>query len=1485
MEVETEDSEDLRDFKAPVAVVGIGASAGGLESLERLFDHMTPDSGLTFIVIQHLSPDFKSLMDELLGRHSTMPIRLAESGMLVEANHVYLMPPRKEMIIEGGRLVLQDKEPKPALTRPIDLFFSSLAADAGQQAVAVVLSGSGSDGSRGILDVKRRGGLVMAESPETAKFDGMPISAIATGVVDHLCSPSEISRLLLVHSRGESTSTRPEGEREFDDPMRAILAMLREAYGIDFNLYKPGTVGRRIHRRIGLIGCRDLEAYIELLETNDDELGHLYYDLLIGVTHFFRDPRGFAMLEQLVIPELVRRKGAGEEIRVWVPGCATGEEAYSLAILLHEHLAQADRSVSLKVLATDVHRVSLERASAGLYRAEQLIHVSPARLKRYFVKRANGYQVCQELRSTVFFAPHNATRDAPFTKIDLVSCRNLLIYFNVATQKTVLSLFHFGLVPGGILFLGPSESTGTLSSEFTSIDERWKIFRKRRDVRLLDQVRLPPVPERPMERSVPTLLPRVPAAAAEGRHLIRIYDRLLDRFMPPSFLVDEESNLVDSFGGAERLLQIKGRRPSQNILHMLHGDLRSLIGGAIQKVFKQGESVEYDDVQFPTGPERWHVRVELVRSREIDPRHALVTFETAQAFARTESSLPEPSKVAMLPSSTAAPASSGVNERVTMLEDDLAFTRETLQSTIEELETSNEELQAANEELVASNEELQSTNEELHSVNEELYTVNAEHQKKIDELAELNRDMQHLLDGTDVGTLYLDTELRIRKYTARIARIFRILPQDVGRKISDFSHNIDRTSLLDELDRVHRERVRIEEEVRDADGVAYFLRILPYETTSRENYEAPAEGVVVTLTDISALERARAQLAELSAIVASSDDAIVGMNLGGWITSWNTGAERLYGYARADVVGKSGALMLDPEREHELEGILKAAARGETTDVSPFSAVRADGSKIIIAVKISPLRNRQGALVGASAIARDVSDLSVAQQAIEQREARIRLLLDSTAEAIFGLDHEGVVTFCNPACARMLSYNGPDQLVGMSGFELLTLQKKRPWPEQLRDVLERGKTMHLDGVDLVRVDGTSFPAELWARPIRTERGVVGAVVTFLDATDRRRAQEEMVIAAKRRDHFLAMLSHELRNPLAAVLNATKLIAHVGQQAPPGVRSAQGVIERQSRHMARLLEDLLDVSRITRGKFTLRKEELELGERIEVAIESLAPLQSSQNVECRYIEAGVPLPMRGDPARIQQVFANLISNGIRYSHPGSVVTIEASREGDEAVIRVRDQGVGIDPSMLPKIFELFVQAEQHLDRQDGGLGVGLTLVQHVAEAHNGRVEAYSAGVGKGSQFVLRLPLEIESKMALPSREAMESAPRRIVVVEDQDDAREMFRLLLEARGHSVAEAVDGPSGVEAIRIERPDIAFVDIGLPSMNGFEVAKAVRSERDLDGVTLVALSGYGAAADVQKARDAGFDAHVTKPADLGRVEAILRGVGERPVIATASE
>ena len=1479
------------------SVVGVGASAGGLESLERLFGNLPTTTGMAFVVLQHLSPDFKSLMDELLGRRTPMPVRLAENDTLVEPDSVYLLPPMKEMVIRDRRLMLSDRDPRHGLAMPIDLFFRSLAHDLGERAIAVVLSGSGSDGSRGVKEIRRAGGVVFCESPDTAAFNGMPLSALATGAVDQVLGPEAIAQAIARLGQPDADpagSLDPTaGEDEESAGVAAILRLLRDEHGIDFSHYKASTVTRRIERRLTLNHSLDLPNYIETLRADARELNLLYEDLLIGVTRFFRDDRAFQVLEERIIPEIVERAAKEDPaaaIRVWVPGCATGQEAYSIAMLLHEQLSARQRPVNVKILATDVHKSSLEVASAGIYAPEQVVGINPARLERFFTLKPNGYQISQTLRESIVFAPHNLIRDAPFTKLDLITCRNLLIYFQPHAQKTVLTLFHFALKTGGFMFLGSSESPGGLVDEFDTIDEHAKVYRKRRDIGLPRDLKLP-LPRGIAAPAVPSLLSR---GAGVSPQLLAVYDRLLDRFMPPSFLVDGEGMLVDTFGSAESLLKPVRRRPSHSLLDMLDDNLRTVISGALHRVRKEPVLVRYDGVPVASLAGRFSVIADPLRDSRGSVTHVLISLTSEQgapAVMPVRAAEPARAESAALPSSVATLDVQGMTrDEMTALQDELSYTKENLQSAIQELETTNEELQATNEELVASNEELQSTNEELHSVNEELYTVNAEYQKKNVELQELNDDIEHLLEGTDVGTLFLDRQLCIRKFTPRIEELFHVITHDIGRPIQTFTHDLLYPTLSSDIVTVLERGTTIEAQTWDTRGRCYFLRILPYRARTEDaaspgRTEAPAsvgagvrlpDGVVITLTDISALEQARAKVAQLSAIVESSDDAIVSATVDGTITSWNNGAARLYGYTPEEAIGQPLTIVLPASRRADGAAVLAEIAAGRPVERQEAVHVRKDGELLHVSITFSPMF-AAGAVVAVSAIARDISQLVLARRDAADNEERIRLLLDSTAEAIYGTDLSGVCTFCNPTCARLLGYESPAALIGRQMHPLIhhTRRDGSPYPPErspIYEAMRHREQAHVDDEVLWRADGTCFPAEYWSHPIIRHDEVIGAVVTFLDVTERRRAEEEIQEGVRRREQFLAMLSHELRNPLAAILSATRILGQAEWGRDGVCREAGLVVDRQAKHMTRLLDDLLDVSRITRGRIVLRTEVLDLRDTARSAIEALGPLLAEHDTRLTVDIPDEPLRVIGDAARLHQIQANLLGNASKYTDRGGHVRFELRQIGSHARIRVSDDGRGIEASLLPRIFDLFVQGDQSIARSEGGLGIGLTLLRSLVELHDGRVEAESDGPGRGSTFTVWL--NVAPATALPASAAGRTAHpavRTVVLVEDQADARRMLQLLLESMGLQVAAAENGEDGAALIERLRPDMAIVDLGLPVMSGFDVARRLRQNPACRRTRLIALSGYGQDSDVQRALEAGFDEHLTKPPDLERLEQVL--------------
>lgn len=830
-------------------VIGLGASAGGLEALERFFRAVPEHTGLVFVVIQHLSPDFKSLMDELLGRVTPLEVVRVDTAVTIKPDTVYILPPRKEMVLRQGQLLTFDKPTDQLLSLPINTFFRSLAREQAERSVAIVLSGTGADGSVGIQDVHDVGGLVLVQQPESAKFDGMPRSAIKTGCVDAILAPDEMPALLVSYAQDPEAGRQALQAQHPDLPpqtgVEAVFERLRETYGLDFSVYKSATISRRIERRASMGAAGILSDYLDLVLGDAHELDRLYKDLLIGVTRFFRDPEAFELIEQMVIPELLRQVPESEEIRVWVPGCATGEEPYSLAMLLLEACEREGREPKIKVFATDMHRESLQRAAEGVYSADAIEYLTPLRRERFFtVEGSGGWKVAPRLRKLLIFSPHNLIKDPPFTKVDFVSCRNLLIYFEPAAQNRVLASFHFALKARGLLFLGPSEGPGDLAEEFEPIDRQWKIYRKRRDARL------------PIEMRYNITAHHIANERGQGStsgRLPRVYETLLTRYMPAGVLLSSEREVLHVFGNASRYLKPSAGRMSSDVINLTQGDMRVALSSAIQNALRKGESVTLRGVGFETGDtvQRIDITADPLQDRVTGQTYVVVRFEELKPLVKDEQVLPE------------ANFEVGVEAaaRITVLEQELQHTREALQSTIEELETSGEELQASNEELLASNEELQSTNEELHSVNEELYSVNAEHEEKIRQLNELASDWSNLMRSTDIGVIFLDENFRIRLFTPRATDIFNLLTQDLGRDIRHITSRVAGCEIAPLLERVRNEFRQVEDKLPTVDGRTYLLRILPYVDQDK----AAATGMVITVVDISELEAHRNKLEQLVA--------------------------------------------------------------------------------------------------------------------------------------------------------------------------------------------------------------------------------------------------------------------------------------------------------------------------------------------------------------------------------------------------------------------------------------------------------------------------------------------------------------------------------------------------------------------------------------------------------------------------------------------
>jgi two-component system, chemotaxis family, CheB/CheR fusion protein len=865
----------------PRLVVGIGASAGGLEALEAFMRAMPGDSGMAFIVVQHLSPDHKSHMVELLAKHTAMRVLAAEDGSVIAPNTVYLIPPRKVLTVRERRLRLAERG--SGLTLPVDILFRSLAEEYVERAAGVVLSGTGSDGMRGVRALKEAGGLVVVQDPATAKFDGMPRSAASGGLADHVVAVGSMPELILGFANHAEKLLAPAVTLSDDSgtPYEQLLGLLRRQAGVDFAKYKSTTISRRILRRMAILQLDSMEAYVQLAQQSQREVAALFKELLISVTRFFRDSEHFEVLLRDAIPSIVQATRPGEPIRVWVAGCATGEEAYSMAMLFEEYFENGGRPRDVKVFATDIDRAALEVAGAGIYPESIAADVSPERLQRFFVRRGDSYQVARFLRQRVVFANHDLTRDPPFSRVSLISCRNLLIYFSASLQGQVLGAFRFALKEGGYLFLGTSETAGELGDELQVVESRAKLFR-RTDVR----GRLPEyrrftaggTSERRGEGGVEEL-----AARRVGSQVLDAYDVLAQAFVPPTVLVTEAHDVVHFFGRPSELIRLQVGSATLNLLQLVPGPVASVIGLATHRALRDGAEVRYRAVATDLGPATITVRPLVAPLGAA--RHLLVTLELEQPLAEG--------------AERAAGVPEDAQRQIVDLQQELHYSRENLQATIEELETSNEELQATNEELVASNEELQSTNEELQSVNEELHTLNTEYQQKITELVRLNDDIHNLLLSTRVGSVFLDADLNITRFTPAITQVMNLLERDVGRPLAHLSLEFPPALIFDALSRVSSTGQVIDRELTTAGGRTYTLRVAPYVSAG-----PVTGGFVVTVVDVTEAREATRKVARvLDALpqhiaLLDSAGAIVLVN-----ASWSQFAAENQGRPEATGVG------------------------------------------------------------------------------------------------------------------------------------------------------------------------------------------------------------------------------------------------------------------------------------------------------------------------------------------------------------------------------------------------------------------------------------------------------------------------------------------------------------------------------------------------------------------------------------------------------
>jgi two-component system CheB/CheR fusion protein len=956
-------------------IVGIGASAGGLAAFEAFFSGMPPliDPGMAFVLVQHLAPDHKSILTDLVRRYTRMQVFEVEDGMTVQPNSAYIIPPNRDMAFLNGALQLIEPSAPRGLRLPIDFFFRSLAQDQRERAICIVLSGTGSDGTLGVRAIKGEGGMVMAQNPDSTEYDGMPRSAISTGLVDYVLPPAEMPAELIAYAaHAFGKSPRPVvSPAKPENALKKVFIIVRSQTGHDFSLYKPSTINRRIERRMAVHRIETMDEYVMYIQQTPAEVESLFRDMLIGVTSFFRDPETFKALEQQVIPKIMDGKPAGAAIRVWSPACSTGEEAYSIAILLQERMEELKRSHKAQVFATDIDSRAIATARAGYYPASIAADIPPARLARYFSAEPDGgaYRVNKAIRDMLVFSEQDVIKDPPFSRLDLISCRNLLIYMDGDLQRRLIPLFHYALSPGGFLFLGTSETVGQFGEYFTAMDRKAKLYQRKEHAQGVQHALGWVLP--PMTESDAALPRAADKTAGTGKPRMRelTEQAILQQVAPAGALVNGQGDILYLHGRTGLYLEpVPGETGIDNILSMAREGLKRDLTTALHKAVLGKETVRRPGLRVKTNGDFTTVNL-TVRPVTTGPSAAsreqllyLVILEEAHQEAAPHAGEAEGSDTAVDARIAA------LKQELRVKEEYLLTSNEELESSNEELKSSNEEMQSVNEELQSTNEELETSREELQSVNEELATVNSELQTKVADLSRANSDMNNLLAGTGIGTIFLDRNLRILRFTPAVSRIINLILSDVGRPVGHIVSNlVGYDSLVADVQTVLDTLIPKEVNVRTREGTSYAMRIQPYRT--QENV---IEGAVINFMDVTEIKRMEEALRKandllrLAVVVRDASDAITVVDLDGRILAWNPGAVRLYGWSESEALGMNIRDLIPEGLREEVLAVVRRLSQAEALEPYRTQRIAKDGAVVEVWITATSLMDEAGRMYAVS---------------------------------------------------------------------------------------------------------------------------------------------------------------------------------------------------------------------------------------------------------------------------------------------------------------------------------------------------------------------------------------------------------------------------------------------------------------------------------------------------------------------------------------
>ena len=1399
-----------------VPVVGIGASAGGLQAFSDFFDAAPSDSGVGYVLVHHVDPDHKSLMADLLAKHTTMPLVFAEDQARVQANHVYVIPPKKYLEIKDGVLHLSEPTDRRGARLPIDLFFRSMAKDLGQNAAAVILSGTGSDGSASIREVKEHGGIVLAQDPFEAEHDGMPRSAIAIGAVDHVVAVARMPEIItnfIGHPFIQNGVAPLKLDENAKGSLDQIIAVLRKHTAINFDLYKDGTLLRRIERRMALRHMESSGDYLMLLKDSADEAQSLCADFLISVTSFFRDKDAFEYLEKTVLEKLVMSHDSKQPIRIWVPGCATGEEAYSLAMLVIEKIATSRKDVKLQIFASDVDMRALKIAREGVYPEPIAESVSAARLRRFFTKEDHSYRVRPELRDAVVFANQNFLADAPFSKLDLISCRNVMIYLTPDAQERVIQMFNFALNDGGTLFLGMSETIGNHDALFEPVSKKFRVYKRVGQLggRAFD---FPIIQRQLANAGLATT--RIQNQVAGNKLAGLSQSLLIEHYAPAAVLINTNSETLYFEGPTDKYLRVPSGEISRDILAMARQGLRTRLSSAIRKA-RIGGSEAKESATITRGNERVGVSI------QVHP----VTLDGAKLYLVTFVDLPVTHSV---------PASEASNGH---LEEELETTRADLRNTIRDYEQSTEELKAVNEEAMSMNEEFQSTNEELEiskeelqSLNEELTTLNTQLQQKIDDERRVSDDLNNLLASSGIATLFLDAEFKIMRFTPATRELFNLIGKDVGRPFSDITGKIKDPDLLADAETVLETLASAEREVESAGGRWFVRRVLPYRTQ-----DGKVNGVVITFSDVSNLKELQRQTVAAQEyaenIVDTVRDPLLVLDGTFKIISASRSFHRVFAVNPVELVGQNLFTIQnrqwdEPQLRTLLETILRDKKAVESFEISLAASDLAERDMVLNARMIEDGVEGKDLIL---LVLEDVTEQNKAHQEILNREARLSAILDAAPEAIITIGETGIIGSFSTGAETLFGFCA-DEVVGQN-VNMLMPEPDHSKHDDYLDHYVRTAEKKIIGIgremDARHKDGSRFPIRLTVAEMVLDgtRHFLG-IMHDLTADRRRRAELQRAQKMEAVGQLTGGLAHDFNNLLTVVIGNLELL-EMRTDDPRLLELSQEALEA-SNIGATLTSQLLSFSKSQ----ALTPENVALNK----LVKTMLPILE------RTLEARIQITTQladdldttiADSGQVESAILNLALNARDAMPNGGALTIETRNvtldadfaatqidvvPGDYVCLAMTDTGIGMNTEIQSRVFEPFFTTKG----PRSGSGLGLSMVYGFAKQSGGHV-AISSEVGQGTTVNLFLPkARSEGKEENPTRaeQVSKASGETILVVEDDPKVLRLTVTRLEELNYHVVAASNGPEAIEILKGNKTiDLVLSDVVMPGgMTGFDVA-----------------------------------------------------------------